>query len=184
LPDKPSIAVLPFTNMSDDPAQEYFSDGMTEDIITDLSKLAGLFVIALAPNDANAYMGLGWILLHAGRPEEAIKALEKAMRLDPLYPVHCLIFLGEAYYWLGRYEEAIAAEKKALLRNPDDLGAHARLAVFYGELRREAEARAEVAEVLRLSPNFSLEVVRQITPYKNPADLERVLTALRKAGLQ
>jgi len=46
LPDKPSIAVLPFTNMSDDPKQEYFADGMTEDLITDLSKFSGLFVIA------------------------------------------------------------------------------------------------------------------------------------------
>lgn len=46
LPDKPSIAVLPFTNMSNDPEQEYFSDGITEDIITDLSKVSGLFVIA------------------------------------------------------------------------------------------------------------------------------------------
>jgi adenylate cyclase len=44
LPDKPSIAVLPFINMSSDPEQEYFSDGMTEDLITDLSKLSGLFV--------------------------------------------------------------------------------------------------------------------------------------------
>ncbi len=46
LPDKPSIAVLPYTNLSADPEQEYFSDGMTDDIITDLSKISGLFVIA------------------------------------------------------------------------------------------------------------------------------------------
>jgi TolB-like protein len=46
LPDKPSIAVLPFDNMSKDPDQEYFSDGITEDIITDLSRVSGLFVIA------------------------------------------------------------------------------------------------------------------------------------------
>ena len=46
LPDKPSIAVLPFTNMSDDPKQEYFADGITEDLITDLSQMSGLFVIA------------------------------------------------------------------------------------------------------------------------------------------
>ena len=44
--DKPSIVVLPFDNMSRDPEQEYFSDGITEDIITDLSKVSGLFVIA------------------------------------------------------------------------------------------------------------------------------------------
>jgi adenylate cyclase len=46
VPDKPSIAVLPFTNMSGDPEQEYFADGMTEDIITGLSRLKWLFVIA------------------------------------------------------------------------------------------------------------------------------------------
>jgi adenylate cyclase len=46
LPDKPSIAVLPFTNLSDDAQQEYFADGMTEDLITDISKISDLFVIA------------------------------------------------------------------------------------------------------------------------------------------
>jgi len=46
LPEKPSIAVLPFMNMSGDPEQEYFSDGITEDLITDLYKISGLFVIA------------------------------------------------------------------------------------------------------------------------------------------
>ncbi len=42
LPDKPSIAVLPFTNMSGDPEQEYFADGMTDDLIPDLSKISDL----------------------------------------------------------------------------------------------------------------------------------------------
>ena len=46
LPDKPSIAVLPFQNMSDDPEQEYFADGMVEEIITALSRFKSLFVIA------------------------------------------------------------------------------------------------------------------------------------------
>jgi class 3 adenylate cyclase len=45
LPDKPSIAVLPFANLSGDPQQEYFSDGITDDLVTDLSRVPGLFVI-------------------------------------------------------------------------------------------------------------------------------------------
>jgi adenylate cyclase len=53
--EKPSIAVLPFTNMSGDPEQEYFSDGITEDIITDLSKVSGLSVVAR--NTAFTYKG-------------------------------------------------------------------------------------------------------------------------------
>ncbi len=55
LPKKPSIAVLPFDNMSGDPEQGYFADGITEDIITDLSKVSGLFVIAR--NSSFAYKG-------------------------------------------------------------------------------------------------------------------------------
>ena len=53
--DQPSIVVLPFSNMSDNPAQEYFADGVTEDLTTDLSKVSGLFVIAR--NSAFAYKG-------------------------------------------------------------------------------------------------------------------------------
>jgi adenylate cyclase len=55
LPDKPSIAVLPFINISEDPNQEYFSDGLTEQIITNLSKLPELFVIAR--NSSFTYKG-------------------------------------------------------------------------------------------------------------------------------
>lgn len=46
LPEKPSLAVLPFKNLSEDPEQEHFSDGLTEDLITDLSKISGLFIIS------------------------------------------------------------------------------------------------------------------------------------------
>jgi TolB-like protein/class 3 adenylate cyclase/Flp pilus assembly protein TadD len=55
LPDKPSIAVLPFNNMSNDPEQEFFVDGITEDLITDLAKVSGLFVVAR--NSTFAYKG-------------------------------------------------------------------------------------------------------------------------------
>ena len=53
--DKPSIAILPFTNMSGDPEQEYFADGITEDLTTDLSRISGLFVVAR--NSAFSYKG-------------------------------------------------------------------------------------------------------------------------------
>ena len=55
LPDKPSIAVLAFTNMSGDPEQEYFSDGIADDIITELSRSRSLFVIAR--NSSFTYKG-------------------------------------------------------------------------------------------------------------------------------
>ena len=55
LPDKPSIAVLPFSNFSGDPEQEYFADGITENLITDLSQVSGLFVIAR--NSSFSYKG-------------------------------------------------------------------------------------------------------------------------------
>src|SRR5262249_28464701 len=54
-PDKPSVVVLPFVNLSGNPEQEYFNDGITEDLTTDLSKLSGLFVIAR--NSAFTYKG-------------------------------------------------------------------------------------------------------------------------------
>jgi adenylate cyclase len=65
LPDRPSVAVLPFVNMSGDPEQEYFSDGMTEDLITELSTLSGLFVIAR--NSVFTYKGKAVKVRDVGR---------------------------------------------------------------------------------------------------------------------
>jgi adenylate cyclase len=106
------------------------------------------------------------------------------MRLNPHYPASYLYNLGIAYYLAGQYQEAIAALKGALIRNPDLQPAHLVLAATYSELDRDEEARTEVAEVLRINPTFSLEVNRQRLPYKDPGQLERYLAALRKAGLK
>ncbi len=65
LPDKPSVAVLPFVNLSDDPQQTYFADGIAEDLMTDLSRLPGLFVIAR--HSAFAYRGQDIDLRKVGR---------------------------------------------------------------------------------------------------------------------
>jgi adenylate cyclase len=78
LPDKPSIAVLPFQNMSGDPEQEYFSDGMTEDLITDLSKVSGLFVIAR--NSSFAYRGRSVKVQEIGRDLGVRFVLEGSVR--------------------------------------------------------------------------------------------------------
>jgi len=76
LPDKPSIAVLPFANLSDDTEQEYFSDGMTDDLITDLSKISGLFVIAR--NSAFKYKGLSVDVKEVSRELGVLYVLEAA----------------------------------------------------------------------------------------------------------
>ena len=78
LPDKPSVAVLPFENMSGDPEQEYFSDGVTEDIITELTKIAGLFVIAR--HSAFAYKGQVISLREIGRELGVRYVLEGSLR--------------------------------------------------------------------------------------------------------
>ena len=57
------------------------------------------------------------------------------------------------------------------------------LAASYGHLGRFAEARGEWEEVFRINPEYSLEHRRKVLPYKNPADLERIVEGLRKAGL-
>ncbi len=76
--DKPSIAVLPFTNMSGDPEQEYFSDGISEDIITDLSKIAGLTVIAR--NSSFTYKGKSIDVRTVGRELAVRNVLEGSIR--------------------------------------------------------------------------------------------------------
>jgi adenylate cyclase len=76
--ETPSIAVLPFTNMSGDPEQEYFSDGISEDIITDLSKIAGLMVIAR--NSSFSYKGRSVDVRAVGRDLGVRSVLEGSIR--------------------------------------------------------------------------------------------------------
>jgi adenylate cyclase len=78
VPDKPSIAVLAFTNMSGDPEQEYFSDGISEDIITDLSKLSELYVIAR--NSSFTYKGKPVDVKQVGRELGVRYVLEGSVR--------------------------------------------------------------------------------------------------------
>ena len=68
-------------------------------------------------------------------------------------------------------------------RNPNFSPARRLLAIVYAELDRKKEARAEVAEILRISPDASLDLWRGRFPYKNKADLDRYISGLQKAGL-
>ncbi len=140
--------------------------------------------IALSPNGADANAMLAWVLNFSGRPEEAIALVKKAMRLSPVYPGGYLWILGHAYRLTGRYDEALTAIKRWRDLNPENPYPHAGLAGIYILLDREPEARAAMAQALRLDPTISLERVARGLPYKDPKDLERTLEIFRRAGLK
>jgi adenylate cyclase len=140
--------------------------------------------VTLDLNLADGYAGLAEVLSRVGKPQEAVEMAEQALRRKPFAIDNHLASVGAAYDLAGRPEEAIAPLKQYLTRYPNFLGAHLTLAAVYSELGKEVEARAEAAEVLRLNPNFSLEVHKERVPIKDPATLERHIAALRKAGLK
>src|SRR5262249_43772592 len=108
LPDRPSIAVLPFANMSGDPEQDYFVDGMVEDIITGLSRIKWLFVIAR--NSSFAYKGKSPDIRQVGRELGVRYVLEGSMR-RAANRVRITGQLVEAetgrHIWAERYERAM-----------------------------------------------------------------------------
>jgi TolB-like protein/Tfp pilus assembly protein PilF len=140
--------------------------------------------VALAPTEARSYAALAVVLSCMGRTEDALEAAAQALRLKPLVPDSHLDSVGAAYATAGRPEKAIAPLQRYISRYPNILGAHLTLAAVYSELGQEAEAHAAATEVLRLNPNFSLEVHKQRMPIKDPAVLERHIATLRKAGLK
>jgi len=105
LPDKPSIVVLPFANMSSDPAQEYFSDGITEVLIADLSRLSGLFVIsrhsaftykdkAVKVQEVNKELGVQYML------EGSVQKAGERVRIT----VQLIDALQDHHLWAERYD--------------------------------------------------------------------------------
>src|SRR5262249_35281416 len=123
--------------------------------------------VALVSNhggDAEGEIYASWaeVLSRVGRAEEALEAAEQALRRKPSFAVDWyLATVGIAYALAGRPEQALAPLQRFLSRYPNVLKAHLTLAAVYSELGREAEARTEAADVLRLNPHFSLEVYRQ-----------------------
>jgi adenylate cyclase len=108
LPDRPSIAVLPFVNISGDPEQEYFSDGITEDLITDLSKVSGLFVIAR--NSVFTFKGMAVKVKELGKKlgvryvlEGSVRKVGNRVRIT----AQLVDASTEGYLWAERYDREL-----------------------------------------------------------------------------
>jgi len=140
--------------------------------------------VTLEPTVAESSAALALVLTYVGKTDGALQAIDQALRLKPTHPDVHLGDVGGAYALARHYEEAREALQRFLSHYPNLLPAHLTLAMVDSELGQEAEARKEVAEVLRLNPKFSLEVHKQRMPIKDPTVLERHIAALRKAGLK
>jgi adenylate cyclase len=140
--------------------------------------------VALEPWSQPVLTNYSGVLRAIGRPEEAIPLLQKAIRQNPFGPSSIYTELGWVLRDAGRLEEAVLAFKKAIQIAPDNINPHTGLVVTYIWMGREGEARAEAAEVLRINPKYSLEHFAKISWYKDRSYPDRLIAALRKAGLK
>ncbi len=140
--------------------------------------------IALAPNDADGYETMAEVLGWSGRGEESLATIRRAMRLNPRYRFFYLWTLGHGYYLTERRQEALDAFAKLLEANPNFVPAYAYRAVLFSELGRIKEAREAWGTASHLSPGASIASLRERIPYKRPADLDRLLSAAHRAGMQ
>lgn len=138
--------------------------------------------IDLDPNYANAHVLLATILYYAGRPQEGLKRIKKAIRINPHHPYNYTFHLGQAYFILGLYNEAIEAFQRGIESNPASERLHVWLAAAYAQAGEIDEAEWETDQVLTLNPEFSLQNVQNAFPFKEPTDLKHFLDGLRRAG--
>ncbi|MCG2778212.1 MAG: tetratricopeptide repeat protein [Desulfobacterales bacterium] len=110
--------------------------------------------------------------------------LNKAVRLNPMPPDWYPHEFGSCYRLMGRYDEAIAMLKRVLDRNPDYLNSRLNLIATYVTSGKEEAARAEAVEVLRQSPDFSVERFLKDFPYKDQRILVSLKECLLMAGLK
>jgi adenylate cyclase len=160
----------------------YLCKGQHEKALAEAEKL-----IALAPENGDSYARLAVVLPYVGRSGEAIEMMERAMQLNPVIPPWYLNTLGAAYASSGRQTEAVATYKAIFDHNPSHevaLRAHLNLAILYAALGQEEDTRVEAAEILKLVPNFSVDVWGQREATKDQAQIERYMAALRKTGLK
>jgi TolB-like protein/class 3 adenylate cyclase/Tfp pilus assembly protein PilF len=139
--------------------------------------------VAIDPNYASGYWVLSEALLVCVKPEGAISAAKKAMRLDPAGQDLYAFEVGLGYLQMGRQQEAIPVLKSHLAAYPNNLFAHLDLMIAYIELGRDPDARAELTEVARISPQFVLPPPEGGW-FNNVALNRRWDGELRKAGLK
>ena len=133
---------------------------------------------------AEALSDYASVLSFSGRPEEAIELLQKAIRLDPLFPVFNSFNLGHAYYLAGNYPDAISHLRETLVHNAEFFPARFILVAAYMAMGRMEDARAEVAHVQRQGSGASLDIWSRRLPYKDPNQLESMIAALKQAGFK
>jgi adenylate cyclase len=140
--------------------------------------------VSLSPNSADNIAFLAVALRTVGRVEEALATLEKAMRLNPMPPDWLLHEFGSCFRLMGRYDEAIAALRRILDQNPNRLNSRLNLIATYVMSGKEEAARAEAEEVLRHSPDFSVDRFLKDFPYKDQKIIDGLKECLLKAGLK
>jgi adenylate cyclase len=143
--------------------------------------------VALYPGDSTVLLFYAVSLNFAGRSEEAIPLLQKAIRLNPVGSYNNYIsnlHLGNALMFTGRYEEAVSPYKIAIQGMPNFPWPHIMLTATYSLMGREKDARAEAAEVLRINPKFSVDFWAKTALVKEQSVRDKVYNALLKAGLK
>ena len=138
--------------------------------------------VELSPNSASSIFIYGLVLRYAGRFDEAIPFLRKAIRLNPVKPVNYLNNLAWSYALSEQYEKAIPLWNQAIERNPDYLFAYSGLTCTYQLLGNEIKAREAAAEVLRIEPTYSTAKIGEFDII-NPELKKRILEAYHKAGI-
>jgi adenylate cyclase len=139
--------------------------------------------VALAPNDADGYETLAEVQTWVGRPDEGLRLIRHAMRLNPRYPFFYLWTLGHALYLAERRDEALDVFARLQQQNANFVPAYAYRAMVLVELGRVKDARDEWAKAGRLGARMATPNIRERLPYKRQADLDRVLTAAHQAGI-
>ena len=139
--------------------------------------------VALDPNKADTYLRQAEVLTYAGRHNDALKAVNKAFRLNPKPPPYYEYVLGLVQFCHRQYAQAIVSLKKAENGMPDFVGPWFYLVLSYAYLGRLDEAKAELKKILGAYPSYNLTTARKITRYKLKEDTEHNVEGFRIAGM-